>query len=177
MIKCFKCGTEKDRSEFYERPNSKSGLAGVCKKCMISTAVNRKILLRATDKVWAESERLKARARDKSSYKRSDRDPHEMKIIRNRYKLLFPEKVKCKNLLAKKFIIKGLERHHWSYNIEHACDIIHLSVINHAILHKNIIYDQQFFMYRRIDTNELLDTKEKHIEFAYTLFDLIGEAV
>ena len=31
--------------------------------------------------------------------------------------------------------------------------------------HRFIVYDQERMMYRRYDTNELLDTKEKHESF------------
>jgi len=31
--------------------------------------------------------------------------------------------------------------------------------------HRFLVYDQERMMYRRYDTNELLDTKEIHLEF------------
>ena len=36
---------------------------------------------------------------------------------------------------------------------------------DHNTAHRFIIYDQERMMYRRIDTLELLDTKEKHYDF------------
>ena len=60
---------------------------------------------------------------------------------------------------------EGAEKHHWSYNIEHAKDVIWLSKKDHMKSHRFIIYDQERFMYRRFDTNILLDTKESHLEF------------
>jgi hypothetical protein len=54
------------------------------------------------------------------------------------------------------------EKHHWSYNEEHFKDVIWLTKKEHMKGHRFIIYDQERKMYRRIDTNELLDTKEKH---------------
>lgn len=45
----------------------------------------------------------------------------------------------------------------------HYKDIIELSVSDHALLHRNMIYDQERMMYRNTD-GILLDTKESHIE-------------
>lgn len=57
------------------------------------------------------------------------------------------------------------EKHHWSYNVEHYKDIIWLTKKQHKKGHRFLIYDQERMMYRRYDTNELLDTKESHEEF------------
>ena len=78
----------------------------------------------------------------------------------------YPEKklvhIKCHKLIKP---FEGAEKHHWSYNIEHAKDVIWLSKKDHMKAHRFIIYDQERFMYRRFDTNILLDTKESHLEF------------
>lgn len=58
-----------------------------------------------------------------------------------------------------------MQKHHWSYNKEHAKDVIFLSKADHYKAHRFIIYDQERMMYRRCDTLELLDTKESHLEF------------
>ena len=55
--------------------------------------------------------------------------------------------------------------HHWSYNKEHALDVIELSIKEHNFLHRHMIYDAERFMYRRCDNNQLLDTKESHLEY------------
>lgn len=56
---------------------------------------------------------------------------------------------------------KGNHLHHWSYNIEHAKDVIELSIKDHATAHRFMVYDQERKMYRKL-TGELLDTKEGH---------------
>lgn len=66
-------------------------------------------------------------------------------------------------------VVKGTNNHHWSYKTEHAYDVINLSILQHAKLHRHLKYDQQFFCYRRKDTNELLDTKEKHLAFYHLI--------
>ncbi len=57
----------------------------------------------------------------------------------------------------------GFHCHHWSYNKPHWLDILYLTVKHHMKAHRFLIYDQERMMYRRTDTNELLDTKEKHL--------------
>jgi hypothetical protein len=61
----------------------------------------------------------------------------------------------------------GLERHHWSYNEEHYKDLIFVTKKHHMKAHRFIIYDQERMMYRRCDTGELLNTKEKHQSFIF----------
>ncbi len=86
--------------------------------------------------------------------------------VNKRYNIKFPEKQKCKNIcsnIKKPFI--DAEKHHWSYNLEHAKDVIWLNKKQHMKAHRFIIYDPERFMYRRYDNNVLLDTKEKHETF------------
>jgi len=68
-----------------------------------------------------------------------------------------------------------MQKHHWSYNIEHAKDVIFLGSANHSYLHRFLIYDQERFMFRCVVSagdyikGELLDTKERHIEYSNSL--------
>jgi hypothetical protein len=82
----------------------------------------------------------------------------------NRYKDKYPEKFIARNLSQKIKSTLG-HKHHWSYNIEHAKDVIDMTIQNHSKAHRFIIYDQERMMYRRYDTNELLDTRESHLDF------------
>lgn len=59
----------------------------------------------------------------------------------------------------------GAERHHWNYNRDHYKDVIWLTKKHHMKAHRFIIYDQEQMKYRRFDTGELLDTKERHENF------------
>lgn len=75
----------------------------------------------------------------------------------------YPEKEKAKNLcVTLKSPSPGLEKHHWSYNIEHAKSVIWLTKKEHMKAHRFIIYDQERMMYRRADNNVLLHNIEAH---------------
>ena len=60
---------------------------------------------------------------------------------------------------------KGMHKHHWSYNIEHAKDVVLLTPSDHAKAHRFIVYDQEQMMYRRIDNMELLYSKDSHVNY------------
>ena len=99
------------------------------------------------------------------NYKNKKNTENKRKTIKS-YTDKYPEKVIAKNKCSHlKASIKGNHLHHWSYNLEHAKDVIELSRKDHYKAHRFIIYDQERMMYRRCDTMELLDTKELHIEF------------
>ena len=59
---------------------------------------------------------------------------------------------------------RGNHLHHWNYNITFAKDVIELEPKQHATIHRFIRYDQETFMYRDLENN-LLDTKEKHLDY------------
>lgn len=161
--KCFKCEVEKPLTDFYKHKDMSDGHLNKCKSCTKNDTKQREDILR-NDLDWVEKE--KARGREKYhrlNYKDIHKPSSESKkIIIKKYKESYPEKKKAKSILGKKLVIEGFERHHWSYNEEHYCDIIYLTTREHAKVHRFLIYDQDYFMYRRLDTNDLLDTKEKH---------------
>lgn len=116
---------------------------------------------------WVESERTRGRQKyHRLNYVEKHKPTREeKKETMDRYILKYPEKARARSLskfLPKK---KGWHYHHWSYNKEHKNDVIHLPRKDHFKLHRFIEYDQPVMMYRRIDNNELLDTKQKHIEY------------
>jgi hypothetical protein len=158
--KCFKCGIVKPLDDFYLHKQMKDGHLNKCKDC------NKADTKRRTDELsdsfeFMESERK--RGRDKYHRLYSDLGYKPPKV-QNAHRKKFPEKYAAANA-AQNIKSDGNERHHWSYNEVHRTDIIFLNKKAHMKAHRFIVYDQERFMYRRYDTNELLDTKEKHREF------------
>lgn len=186
MKKCFVCNEVKELDSFYTHKSMPDGRLNKCKECTKKQSKEREEKLRQNPE-WVEQEKIRAREKYHRLYKDSDRfevdgnynavfmTEQESKIAINKqkadFKIRFPEKTACHNLCQRMVVEKGKERHHWSYNIEHACDIIPLSIKEHNKLHKYIVYDQEHYMYRRIDTMELLDTKQKHIDYYNSLAD------
>lgn len=84
----------------------------------------------------------------------------------------FPEKYKAIAKCRKLPRSTDCELHHWSYNEEHWQDIIHLTIKEHKVAHRFIIYDQERMMYRIATTGELLDTRERHLDFIYSVQSL-----
>jgi len=162
---CFKCNTEKDLSEYYKHPKMGDGYLGKCKVCAkkdVSERFNEKI----KDPSFLESEQTRAREKyHRLGYKDKHKPTPEMKKAQmERYKNKYPEKTSARSGISKLTSING-HLHHWSYNKEHFKDVIDISERHHNKAHRFLLYDQERKMYRRIDNNELLDTKESHIEW------------
>lgn len=160
---CFICKKEKTLSEYYSHKKMADGHLNKCKDCTkIHTREREHKLL--SDPLWKEKD--KARHREKYhrlGYKEKHKPtPEAKKQIMARHKEKYPEKQKAKS--ATQHLPKeiGNHLHHWSYNTEHYTDTIEISMKDHFFLHRHIIYDEERMMYRRIDTMELLDTKEQH---------------
>jgi hypothetical protein len=162
MKKCFKCGIEKELSNFYKH---KQMLDGHLNKCIDCTKNDVKIRYSelSSDILFVEKERKRGRDKYHRLYEGTGRSkPNNL----SRYYLLYPEKKKAISMSGKiKPPQPGLEKHHWSYNEDHYKDLIFITKKHHMKAHRFIVYDQERMMYRMYDTNELLDTKEKHESF------------
>lgn len=160
--KCFKCHKIKLLSEFYKHKRMADGHLNKCKECAKNDTQIR-LDIKIKDPSFKESEQK--RGRDK--YRRLYRFTSKAKPETNqRWLDKYPEKKRAVSMsggMKKPF--EKAEKHHWSYNDEHFKDVIWLTKQQHKKGHRFIIYDQERKMYRRCDTNELLDTKEVHEKF------------
>lgn len=169
MKKCFICNIEKPITEFYKHPTTSDGHLGKCKECTKKYVKSWKKEAYKNPE-YVEKENAKARERGKVRWKDGRIKPPPTKIKTAtiyRYFDKYPEKVKGAIAVRKLTRLPSESLHHWSYNDEHLKDIIRLSKADHYKAHRFIIYDQERMMYRRSDTNELLDTKENHEQYIF----------
>lgn len=179
MKVCFRCGVEQPLKEFYKHKGMADGHLGKCKTCAKSDSIKRHYE-KSKDDEWVESERARGREKHHRLYSNTERktdenfnaiwmSDDEIKTQRRlsilKYRDKYPEKYKAAISSQRIKIKEGMERHHWSYNKEHYKDIIPLSTKDHNKAHIYMVYDQERFMFRRTDNNELLDTKQKHIDY------------
>ena len=141
MKLCTKCKTEKELSEYSKKKSSKDGLQYECKACV-----------KQYDKQYRaeNSERLKQQ--------------------RKQYHAKYPEKIKAKNKANRNLpSIRGMHRHHWSYQEKHWLDVIYVDASLHSYYHSKLEYDPERMIYRVKATGQLLDTKQKHSSFLVKL--------
>lgn len=166
MKSCIRCGSSKPITEFYTHPQMGDGHLNKCKDCTKSDTKKRYARLLSTPE-GINSER--ARSRDKYyrlNYKDKYKPTAERKrIIISRYKEKYPEKQKAKNLCSSiRPVVKGNQLHHWSYKIEHAKDVVELTVKDHNLAHRFLEYDKSTYLYKTTE-GILLKSKDEHMEY------------
>ena len=150
MKQCKDCKLFKDESEFY-------GAQGECKSCTKLRVKAREKRL-SEDPAWIIKQRERHRKKyHRLNYKSKKKKPTDP----NSHRRNFPEKYKANSVASKIPCSKNHHKHHWSYNKEHWKDVIILPVELHYKIHRFMIYDQEFLMYRTLE-NKLLDTRELH---------------
>lgn len=165
--KCFKCHLVLARSEFYAHPEMADGLLGKCKACTRKDSEELRRLKTNTDPEWVKKEAARHREKGRKQFTEKKRTPSlNVREVRALHKLRYPEKTKARVKSQRmKPAIPGNNMHHWSYKEEHAMDVIELTTREHGKAHRFLVYDQEHFQYRRSDTLELLDTRERHEAF------------
>jgi hypothetical protein len=167
--KCFKCGAEKEISEFYMHKAMGDGHLNKCKECT-KRDVKMSIDSKKDDPAWVEKERARGREKYRRlRYKDAATKKAPNSESKKRWRNMYPEK-RLAGSAAQRLDRKKDHLHHWSYQKEHWKDCIDVSVYEHSKAHRFLVYDQERMMYRRSDNNELLDTREKHVAF---IFDMI----
>lgn len=161
---CFKCGLTLPLSEFYKHSRMADGHVNKCKECN-KKDVKWNYESNVLKPGYIEKERKRGRDKHHRLYSRAVKKYTGKYKDWKTYAQRYPEKLAAKKYSTNKLVPKGFEGHHWSYNNEYVKDVIALTKKHHMKAHRFIVYDQERFMYRRYDTNELLDTKEKHESF------------
>lgn len=135
-----------------------------CKECTKMHVREREARLK-NNPYWVEMEKQRGRKKYQRLYKgvKTKKEVHK-KSTRN-YRNNYPEIATAQRRAIRAIEVEdGLLRHHWSYRDEHHLDVIILSPEDHYELHRFLTYDPEtkFFLSKE---GNLLDTKEKHIEY------------
>lgn len=163
MKKCFKCNQAKAITDFYVHKKMKDGHLNKCKVC--TKKDSKENLKKKTSTLDGKmAERHRGRDKYRRLYTGRKVDKMYKKKDMAKYIEKYPEKYRAKNV-CQGMVVSGKNLHHWSYNKEHYKDVIITSPSSHYFIHRYLVYDQERMMYRTYDSNILLDSREKHINF------------
>lgn len=160
---CIICKVDKPLSEYYKHKEMGDGHLNKCKECCKSQAKERQKNLYENDEEWRKKER--ERGRDK--YHRLNYiEKHSDAIQKYPWKNNNKYKGLRKWFQSNNFPLdKDIELHHWSYKEENLRDVILMSRSAHKRLHNHLEVNVDLRCYIVKDTGDVLDTKEKHVNF------------
>lgn len=161
---CFICNVKKPLQSFYAHSQMKDGHLNKCKECT-KTQEKSRFSIKRKNSDFIEKEKERSREKYYRLYRYKKINPLHKKNAMENYKNKYPEKIKAKNMSNKIVAPNNFEKHHWSYNLDDAKDVIFLSKNDHYKAHRFIIYDQERMKYRRCDNLELLDSKQNHLDY------------
>lgn len=136
-----------------------------CKECTKKSVKKRSDELKLNDD-YIEKERARGREKyHRLGYKNKKISTEKRRKILDKHNNVFPEKTLARRAVQRlKKEVKENQIHHWSYKKEHWKDVIEISIADHNLLHRYMIYDTDHFLYRSTHNLMLLETKQSHID-------------
>jgi hypothetical protein len=163
---CFKCGIEKELSEFYEHLKMSDGHLNKCKKCVRSYSKIQHET-NSTNPEWIKSERIRQREKYyRLEYKKKqiERDRNKPWKQKSKYKNL------NRNLRSLGILEKGETVHHWNYEENNLQDVFLMSLNTHKKIHKYLTLNGKIFNFNGIP----LSNKNRHFLALMDIFKIEG---